>query len=434
MFQTARRAVWNNGQSQRYHPMGRTGFRCLFVGLLLGVPLGGACRSDHTKRLQAYLKRNSAVVPSAPDGTFKIPSGILDEGIDRYRVILTGERHGMAINYRLRLAFQAYLKQAVNIRYLLLELGPSQAGMLNRYLETGDTTLLDEMYGYCKGTYEWTQESYAFWESVYAFNSALPASKRLVCVGIDIEHQSRYALAYLKTLLPGDATPERITSQIDLVRSFSRDDATHFDIAAKLSADIKASTQDYRHHLREDFFEFRLIVESMVAARDAYRARQADGGRVAFQQLRERTMYTNFLQQYNRLPAGVYWGHFGDAHVFRKSSGNVEWLGVHLEGDDSPVTGRVLSISFAYEDCTAMIRRGGTYGTSSAQNALPGLFDFYEDSDPILFKLIGEGSPARFYQVVLHGEPGGSAEYFDYLLLIRGATPTVPLGSSDEQY
>lgn len=413
-------------------PVARRGVRWLPASLLLGVLLGGACRSDHTERLQAYLRRNSAVVPSAPDGTFEIPSGILDEGLERYGVILTGERHGMAINYQLRRAFLSYLKQAVDIRYLLLEWGPSQAGTLNRYLETGEATLLDEMYSYCKGTYEWTQESYAFWQSVYAFNSALPASERLVCVGIDIEHQSRYALAYLKTLLPDNAAPEKIASQIDLVRGFSRDDTTHFDVAAELWADVKASTRDYRRYMGEDFLEFELVVESMVAARDAYRARQSDGGRVAFQQLRERAMYTSFLQQYNRLPAGVYWGHFGDAHIFRKSSGNVEWLGVHLEGDDSPVAGRVLSITFAYEDCTAMVRRGGAYGTSTARNALPGLFDFYEGSDPILFKLTGDSSPARFYQVVLHGEPGGSAEYFDYLLLIRGATPTHPLGASDE--
>lgn len=416
------------------HPVVRTGARCLFLGLLLCVLFGGACRGDHTKRLQAYLRRNSAAVRSAPDGTLRIPSGILDEGIDRYKVILTGERHGMAANYQLRRAFLSYLPQAANVRYLLLELGPSQAGTLNRYLETGDTALLDEMYSYCRGTYEWTQESYAFWENVYAFNSALPASKRLVCVGIDIEHQAKHALAHLKTLLPRDVPAERIASQVNRVRGFSRDDTTHFDIAAELLAGIAANEGDYARYLGDDFFAFRLVVESMVAARDAYGARQTSGGRAAFRQLRDRAMYANFLQQYKRLPAGVYWGHFGDAHIFRKSSQNTDWLGVHLERDDSPVAGRVLSISYAYEDCTAMTRSGGSYGTSAAGNVLPGLFDFYEGSEPILFKLNGEGSPARSYQVVLHGEPGGSAEYFDYLLLVRGATPTTPLGESDERH
>jgi hypothetical protein len=414
--------------------MKKTGVRRIFTIVLLGVLPVCAGPDDDTGRMQAYLRQNSAVVPSAPDGTFKIPSGILDEGIDRYKVILTGEAHGMAINYRLRLAFQSYLKQAVNIRYVLLESGPSLAGTLNRYLETGDTALLDEMYSYCRGTYEWTQESYAFWQRVYAFNLALPPEKRLTCVGIDIEHQAGYALAYLRTLLSDDVPPERISPQIDLIRAFSRDDATHFDIAAQLSAGIEARTQDYERYFGEDFFEFKLIVESMVAAREAYRAQQGDEGLTAFQQLRDRHMYTNFLQQYKRLPDGVYWGHFGQAHVFHKSAGNVEWLGAHLECEGSPVAGRVLSILFAYENCTAMMRRGGGYGTMGpGGDVKPGLFDFYEDPDPILFKLIGERSPARFHQVVLHVEPGGSAEYFDYLLLIRGATPTVPLRASDGQ-
>ena len=65
-------------------------------------------------------------------------------------------------------------------------------------------------------------------------------------------------------------------------------------------------------------------------------------------------------------------------------------------------------------------------------DAKPGLFDFYESPDPILFKLNGKDSPAYSSQLVTRLESGGSAEYFDYLLLIRGATPTHPLGVSDE--
>jgi hypothetical protein len=107
-------------------------------------------------------------------------------------------------------------------------------------------------------------------------------------------------------------------------------------------------------------------------------------------------------------------------------------LGVHLEDDDSPVAGRVLSIVFAYEDCVAMTRTRGGYGTSGAANVRPGLFDFYEGRDLILFKLMGKGSPAYSYQLIMHGEPGGSAEFFDYLLLIRDATPTQPLDPSDD--
>jgi len=412
----------------------RAGVCCLFLSILLGVLSACAGGNDGTTRIQAYLRRNSAAVPSAADGAFKIPSAILDDVVDNYKVILTGESHGMAMNYRLRRAFLSYLKQAVNVRYLLLEFGPSQAGALNRYLETGDETVLDEMYSYFKGTYEWTRESYSFWQSVYAFNSALPQSERLVCVGIDIEHQPGHALAYLKMLLPNDAPPEGIGSQVDRVRNFSRDDTTHFDVAAELSAGLGASTQDYRRYLGEDFFEFSLIVESTVAARDAYRARRTDGGRTAFRQLRDRRMYLNFVRLYNRLPSGAYWGHFGDAHIFHKRTNNVEWLGAQLEYDGSPVAGRVLSIAFAYEDCTAMTRNGGAYGASPAGNVKPGLFDFYEGSDPILFKLIGKGSPAYSSQLVTRIGSGGSAEYFDYLLLIRGAEPTVPLRGSDEQH
>ena len=140
-------------------------------------------------------------------------------------------------------------------------------------------------------------------------------------------------------------------------------------------------------------------------------------------------MYANFVQVYDRLAPGVYWGHFGTAHVLHKSNA---LLGAHLESADSPVAGRVLSIVFAYEDGTAMTRNGGSYGTSGAANVRPGLFGFYEGSAPILFKLMGKDSPARSYQLIMHGEPGGSTEFFDYLILIRGATPTHPLNLLDD--
>jgi len=412
--------------------MKKIAVRCALVSLLLGVLLVCGCRDGGAGRMQEYLKRNSAVVPSAPDGNFEIPAAILDDVVGKYRVIMTGEAHGVAVNYRLRLAFLSYLKQAVKIKYLLLEMGPSQAGTLNRYLETGDTTLLDEMYSHLEGTYEWTQESYAFWQSVHAFNCALAPQERLTCVGIDIEHQAGYALRYLKTLLPSNTPAEPIGSQIDLIRGFSPNDMAYFQVATKLSAGIEANTHDYERYLGERFFEFRLIVESMLAARDAYRARQSGGGRVAFQQLRDRAMYANFVQLYGRLPPGTYWGHFGHAHVFHKSTGNIEWLGAHLESDSSPVAGRVLSIVFAYEDCMAMTRAGSGYGTSGAASVRPGLFDFCEGLDPVLFRLVGEGSPAYGAQLVTYVGSGGSAEYFDYLLLIRGATPTRPLHVSDK--
>jgi len=419
--------------SQNGHRAGAIGIWCLLVSSLLGVPSVASCRNDAMRSMRAYLAPNSIVIPSAADGAFEIPAHAFKDTIDGYDVILTGETHGMAINYALRRAFLSYLKEAIDIKYLLLELAPSRAAVLNRYLETGDAALLDEMYSYAKGTYEWTQESYAFWQEVYAFNRTLAPERRLTCVGVDIEHQAAHALAHLRTLLPDGAPPAQISSTIARIRAFTRDDTTGFDVAAMLSASIETDEERYERYLGENLFDFRLTVESMLAARAAYGARRSGGGRVAFRRLRDAAMYANFVQFHDRLPAGRYWGHFGGSHIFHRSSEDTEWFGALLESDDSPVAGGVLSIYFAYERCTAMIRNGGAYGTSPAANVLPGLFDFYGGSRPVLFKLTGKNSPARHYQAVLHSDPGGSAEYFDYLVLIRNATPTRPLGTSDDQ-
>jgi hypothetical protein len=69
------------------HHMARTGVPCVFLSFLLGALPGCAGGNDDIARMQAYLRRNSAVVPSTPEGAFEIPSGIFDDVIDRHKVI-----------------------------------------------------------------------------------------------------------------------------------------------------------------------------------------------------------------------------------------------------------------------------------------------------------------------------------------------------------
>ncbi|MCP4450790.1 MAG: erythromycin esterase family protein [Planctomycetes bacterium] len=397
--------------------------------LLMAVLLFSGC--DHPQKdpdsLYKTLNAHSLVLPVSPKGDITIPSGFLDDLMAGSRVILTGEGHGISANYPLRRAFLLYLKDRVDLDYLLLELGPSQAGVLNQYLKTGDTELLDRLYAYWEGTYEWTQESYAFWPFVYAFNQTLPVNERLVCVGIDVEHQPAHAVTYLKSLLPEKEAPLLIAKHIQGVRLYPENQANGFDLGTKLSTSIKANPKTYKDFLGEAFFEFKIVTDSLEAARQAYASRQSDGNRTAFSQIRDKQMYDNFLAYHGRLRDGTYWGHFGTAHIFKKRTDHVDWFGAHLQKKTSPVADCVLSILFGYNGGERMSKKFPGYFTSPIPRLSPGPLDFHRGPEPVLIDLHQFTSRALAHPSIISRVPGANTDYVDCLLLIKDATATVPL-------
>ncbi|MCF7972715.1 MAG: erythromycin esterase family protein [Phycisphaerae bacterium] len=376
---------------------------------------------------QKALRAHSLVFQTSPEGDITIPSGCLDHLVTGQEVILTGEGHGMSVNYQLRRAFLTYLKDRIDLDYLLLEVGPSQAGTLNHYLKTGDTGLLDALYRYWEGTYEWTQESYDSWPYVYAFNQTLPLTRRLVCVGIDVEHQPAHAVAYLKGLMPDVNCPAQIALAIQRVRQSLDDPTDCFDVGSQLCASMAEHTQVYRDYLGDAFFEFQRVTDSIEAARQAYSARQSDGDRTAFSQLRDRQMFDNFVAYHEHLPPGTFWGHFGTAHVFKKSTDGVTWLAASLQAKDSPVADHVLSIYFAYQGGERMTRRSPGYGTSVNPVLSPELLDFHAGPDPVLIDLLQLHSKVRTHPMMASLGAAASTPYVDCLLLIKDPSPTEPL-------
>ena len=84
-----------------------------------------------------------------------------------------------------------------------MELGYSHAYFINKYLDTRDLNILEEMYKSLKGTYEWNKDNYNHWRKLYEYNKTLPVDKRIRVVGVDIEHQiGCNAYRYLVDVLP----------------------------------------------------------------------------------------------------------------------------------------------------------------------------------------------------------------------------------------
>ena len=84
--------------------------------------------SGEMEQAKVYLKENVDILERDDKG-FVISSILLDNVTDDYEVFLTGETHGIALNFDLRFDFLVYFYHKANVRYLLIEISPSQAAV-----------------------------------------------------------------------------------------------------------------------------------------------------------------------------------------------------------------------------------------------------------------------------------------------------------------
>lgn len=408
----------------------------IVILLLLGsmcLPTNPGCgeyareASNPMEQMTAYLDDNCDVLYRGNEG-FVIDSPLLDDVVDDYDVFLTGETHGIAVNFKLAFDFMVYFHRKADMRYLLLEAPPSHAAVLNEYLETGDETWMKKTYAASKGTYSWTRDSYDFFKRMRRFNQGLDTADRIRFVGVDIEHQGRFALLYLNRLLPLEQPPAEITVDIQELRDVSSTEshnrADDWAIGARLAESITEHSKTYQRYLGDEYFLFALIADNIAAAKQAYEHKPE--GR--FNHVRDAAIYANFLKFYRRLPKGRYFGQFGDPHTLRRPWLDTQWFACYLEQTDSPVAGKVLSIVFEYVNCTAMTR-DPDYGTMDyGFEQAPEPFTAARGKVAVLFKLMGEDSPLNSMNLMAEDREGSTVDYFQFLLMISDSGPTEPLG------
>ena len=96
------------------------------------------------------------------------------------RVYLIGESHG--------------------VRALLMEMPYSASVLLQKYLNTGDRSILDAVFEQMQGTLAFARARKQFWRNIQRWNSGLAESEQIRVYGIDIEHQLEHSTAHLHAL------------------------------------------------------------------------------------------------------------------------------------------------------------------------------------------------------------------------------------------
>ncbi|WP_315119347.1 hypothetical protein [uncultured Clostridium sp.] len=353
---------------------------------------------------------------------------LLDKDLKQNEIFLTGEVHGAAANGELELKFLKYLKEKTNIKYYLCELPYSHAYYLNKYLNTGDESILKELFIEWKDTASYTIEHYNKWIEVYELNKTLPDDEKIQVVGIDIEHQQNIAIRYMYSLIPKNEPPEEIKPVIKKLQHTYENNITNPQILKNLSLDLKKSINEnydiYKRYLGEKFFDFNLVTDNLCVSFEF----SLDNA--TFYNLRDMQMYKNFIHIYNTLPKGKFYGQFGAYHVTQRSIyDNTYYLASLMENEESPVKGKVISIIYMYNNCTTYnpMQSPTIHTTNTLREN--NVFKDYLKTDTTLFKLNGGNSPFNknlIWQLQPNsGIPteGVTTDYYQYIVVIKNSPP-----------
>ncbi|HHD2753539.1 TPA: hypothetical protein ACOTG0_002351 [Clostridium perfringens] len=325
---------------------------------------------------------------------------LFKDDIENNDIFLVGEIHSTSKSVKLNIDFLKFFVENADVKYILFEGGYTMGQLLNEFLISGDFKILDFIMSSLYGSLAYTQEQYDFFVELYEFNKTLPENKKLMFVGIDIEHQPNIALRYINSLLPNTKLPEDIKEYFELLNKTT---VNNFLInTKKIAMGIKENENSFKEYLGDNFFDFSFSINNMSVSRPGLSQR-------------EPYLKSNFTTLYERLPKGKYFGQFGEMHVSK--SGNMSKsdpvsLANFLNNEYDETKNKVISISLALNNSYVLNQN---YVVEGPINNLPASF-FPQDRLTKLVKLNYKNSPFSKYKLLVKEAP--TTEYYEYLLLI----------------
>lgn len=388
-----------------------------------------------------YLEHN--YMPLAMDDNNDVASLKLLDGDLNKELFLTGQIYGVKANTDLELKFLKYLNEKADVKYYLQEIPYSSSISINEYIKTGDEKILQELFSAAKGGVLWSKEEYAKWKMVYEFNKSLPSNKKITVLGIDIEQNPITAFKYMKSMLPQDAPNPKIDGAIKELK-----DAVNISIdngnaikafSERLKNSINENRDVYKLYLRDKAFDFEMINNNVLNAVDVFSSKDAN----EYNKTRGKKMYENFKYIYSNMPQkGKIYGQVFIYNMFLKSHKGIDYFATLLNGSDSPVKDKLVSVMYTYKNCDYMVMgQNGAYTSRPISNYRTdnNSLDSIIKDNIALVKLNGEDSPfakdllwieSTFYPGTRSGNEV-TTDYYQYVVIIKNSPAQTPLDKSN---
>lgn len=372
--------------------------------------------------MNKYLDENHSEINLDTGSGFSL----LNEDIKKSDVILAGEYSNVGSNYQVKLSLLKYLNKNYGVKYLLEDMNYSTSGLINEYLKSGDELKLDCVVSGMADLNNYQN----FWIKLKEYNDTLPEDKRISVIGINLYIDTGDSLNYIYSLLtqgePGpDIKPYIKAYKEKYSRLYKDMNQKNWDKATEallnLDKNMEANPGAYKKYLGKKYFDLSLIADNFA---EAYKINQ--GGVIGYAEVEENSLYSNFKKIYSNLPKGKYFGQFEMEHVYQNGYAGMKYkksFAMLLNGSESPVAGRVLSIAYEYDSCKALTKQFDNSEESvEAQFTYNDLLKSISKSNLTLFKLNGDNSPFSTKSFFVTGKDNRpDTDYFKYIILIKNS-------------
>ena len=353
-------------------------------------------------KLEKELFKSSSII-DINDLEFRGLS-LMDSDLYENEIFFAGENHGSVKSMEMNMYLLKYFVEKGNIKYILYEGGYCTGELLNNYLETGDENILTFIQDAFSGTSVYTMEHYNLLKHIYNYNLTLSEDKKLKFVGVDIEHQPNVAIRYIRSLIPDkEINDEEVREFIDILKSIPKQNYNSILVDA---IEIMNKNQEaIRVYFGEKFFNISLAIRNLSISNS--------------QQVREKYIISNFIEQYEYLPKGKWFGQFGGFHTQQEGAYDVDGykpFASYLDNEYENTKGKVISIQYDYLNGKVYNPGGGDpYPASNIISP-----NFYQDDEKTrLVKLNYEGSMFNKKDMWLNDVP--QTDYFQYIIMFNNS-------------
>ena len=375
-------------------------------------------------KINSYLADNHAYITSDGDNIY---GNIIEDG---YKVFLAGETRGTEKNPSAQLAMIKMLYGDYGVDRILLELPHSCCVALNRYLDGGDETILDEVFAAMPDDYFMNSDSYReFFVALKTFNNGLDANGKLKLLGLEKELSDttvKNAVALLQEMTAGLQTASdrvnenwRQLAELDTTQNYSNQ--TLAALFGAMNADLSLAKNTVYAALGDNAADYHCLVNTLA---ESISAASADMSSSQSAQAAENLFYTNFKIFYDAEPAKLYFGQMAAEHVYLATMNSADADSTFAQQIDSwaSLSGKVCVIKYSYENSAAADFAGGKE-FSIKQSLYEKEFNNYGNSPSAmtLFRLDAEGSIFNTQQVMVSGGGKRTTDYYRYVLLIENS-------------
>ena len=254
-------------------------------------------------------------------------NSLVQSSIPRSNIYWLGEGHATALNYNI--AFELYRKidSAFGVNYILLESNFLQTHYLNKYMKSGDSSILDLAFSTSVGTFGWTKEHKAYYEKIYSYEQNKPKENQIQFVGIDIEHGYWHTHKYLIDSLLSTITADS-NRLISRIRQPLRTSDDFLDYYARLYADVLQNDDTYKLMLEERFDLVKYLIKNIYNITYSQSLPSS-----LWNNTRDSLIYENFKWHNERLhfASKVSFGLWGTDHIFQaKTKEGTTYIAGHI--------------------------------------------------------------------------------------------------------